>query len=157
MCFPPVGSAVKICLPCGSLRRHDFCLWVGKIPWRRAWQPTPVFLSGESHAQRSLAGYSPQGLKGTDTPEATQHWQDTAHFRKIPWRRAWQPTPVFLSGESHEQRSLAGYSPQGLKETDTPEATQHWQGTAHFPTIHKSVSSLSCELIIFLFRLIFSV
>jgi len=33
--------------------------WVGKIPWRRAWQPTPVFLPGESHGQRSLASYSP--------------------------------------------------------------------------------------------------
>ena len=32
-------------------------------------------------------------------------------FRKIPWRRKWQPTPVFLPGESHGQRSLAGYSP----------------------------------------------
>ena len=36
-------------------------------------------------------------------------------------RRAWQLTPVFLSGESHGQRSLAGYSPQGLKELDTAE------------------------------------
>jgi len=36
-----------------------FHLWVGKIPWRRAWQTTPVFLSGESRGQRSLAGYSP--------------------------------------------------------------------------------------------------
>ena len=33
--------------------------WVGKIPWRRAWQPTPVFLCGESHGQSSLMGYSP--------------------------------------------------------------------------------------------------
>ena len=33
--------------------------WVGKIPWRRAWQPTPVFLPGESHGQRSLVGYGP--------------------------------------------------------------------------------------------------
>ena len=33
--------------------------WVGKIPWRRVWQPTPVFLPGESHGQRSLGGYSP--------------------------------------------------------------------------------------------------
>ena len=33
--------------------------WVGKIPWRRAWQPTPIFLPGESYGQRSLAGYSP--------------------------------------------------------------------------------------------------
>jgi len=36
--------------------------WVGKIPWRRAWQPTSVFLPGESRGQRSLVAYSPQGL-----------------------------------------------------------------------------------------------
>ena len=35
--------------------------WIGKIPWRRAWQSTPVFLSGESHGQRNLVGYSPWG------------------------------------------------------------------------------------------------
>ena len=37
--------------------------WVGKIPWRRAWQPTPVFLPGESHGQRRLAGYCPGGCR----------------------------------------------------------------------------------------------
>ena len=41
--------------------------------------------------------------------------------RKIPWRRKWQPAPVFFSGESHGQRSLVGYSPWGGKESDTPE------------------------------------
>ena len=41
-------------------------------------------------------------------------WEDS-------WRREWQPTPVFLSGESHGQRSLAGYSPWGYKESDTTE------------------------------------
>ena len=35
----------------------------GKIPWRRKWQPTPVFLPGESHGQRNLVGYSPWGQK----------------------------------------------------------------------------------------------
>ena len=39
------------------------------------------------------------------------------------WRRAWQPTPVFLPGESHRQRSLAGNSPWGHKESDMTEAT----------------------------------
>ena len=39
--------------------RWKFDPQIGKIPWRRAWQPTPVFLPGESHTQRSLAGYSP--------------------------------------------------------------------------------------------------
>ena len=43
--------------------------WIGKIPWRRAWQPTPVFLSGKIHGQRSLAGYSPWGHKESDTTE----------------------------------------------------------------------------------------
>ena len=38
-------------------------LWVSKIPWRRKWQPTPVFLFGKAHGQRSLAGYSPWGCK----------------------------------------------------------------------------------------------
>ena len=37
--------------------------WVGKIPWRRKWHPTPIFLPGESHGQRSLAGHSPCGCK----------------------------------------------------------------------------------------------
>ena len=40
-----------------------------------------------------------------------------------PWRRAWQPTPVFLPGKSHGQRSLVGYSPWGHKEADMTEAT----------------------------------
>ena len=43
--------------------------WVGKIPWRRKWQPTPVFLPGEFHGQRSLAAYSPWYHKESDTTE----------------------------------------------------------------------------------------
>ena len=43
--------------------------WVGKIPWRREWQPTPLFLLEESHGQRSLAGYSLWGPKESDTTE----------------------------------------------------------------------------------------
>ena len=43
--------------------------------------------------------------------------------REDPLRRAWQPTPIFLPGESHGQRSLVGYSPQGLTKSDTTEAT----------------------------------
>ena len=43
--------------------------WVRKIPWRREWQPTPVFLPGEFHGQRSLVGYSPWDWKESDTTE----------------------------------------------------------------------------------------
>ena len=45
--------------------------WVGKIPWRKAWQPAPIFLPEESHGQRSLADSSPWGRKELDTTEAT--------------------------------------------------------------------------------------
>ena len=48
---------------CRRHKRHGFDPWVGKILWRRRWQLTPVFLPGESHGQRSLAGYSPWGHK----------------------------------------------------------------------------------------------
>ena len=41
------------------LKRPGFAPWVGKIPWSRKWQSTPVFLLGEFHRQRSLTGYSP--------------------------------------------------------------------------------------------------
>ena len=47
--------------------------WVRNIPWRRAWQPTPVFLAEESHGQRGLVGYSPVGHKESDTTEVTEH------------------------------------------------------------------------------------
>ena len=47
-------------------RRHRFDPWVGKISWRRKWQPTPVFLPGEYYGQRSLTGYSPCGCKESD-------------------------------------------------------------------------------------------
>jgi len=43
----------------GELKKCEFVLSVVTIPWRRKWQPTPVFLPGESHGQKSLAGYSP--------------------------------------------------------------------------------------------------
>ena len=61
-------------------RRHGLDPWVRKIPWRKKWQPTPVFLPGESHGQRSLAGYSPWHCKGSDMTEWVTHSQ-----RNIVW------------------------------------------------------------------------
>ena len=52
-------------------QKKGFDPWVGKIPWRRTWQPTPVFLPGEPHELRSLVGYSPWGCKESDMTEAT--------------------------------------------------------------------------------------
>ena len=53
-------------LPC---RRPGFNPWVGKIPWRRKWQSTPVFLPGESQGQRILVGYSLWYWKESDVTE----------------------------------------------------------------------------------------
>ena len=52
--------------------------WIGKIPWRRESQPPPVFLPGESHAKRSLAGYRPWGVKELDMI-SSQHF----HFHGL--------------------------------------------------------------------------
>ena len=67
------------------MQETGFDPWVGKIPWRRAWQFTPVFLPGESHGQRSLAGYSLWGHKESDTTEQlSTHTVDlTLRWRKI--------------------------------------------------------------------------
>ena len=54
---------------CRRSKRCRFSPWFGKVPLRREWQPTPVFLPGESHGQRTLAGYSPSGHKESDTAE----------------------------------------------------------------------------------------
>ena len=51
---------------CRRHRRHGFNPWVGKIPWRREWQPSPSFLPGKSHGQRSLVGYSSWDCKKSD-------------------------------------------------------------------------------------------
>ena len=52
-----------------AMQETRFNPWVGKMPWRREWLPTPVFLPGEYHGQRRLAGYSPQGRKESDITE----------------------------------------------------------------------------------------
>ena len=90
----------------GSTQKFKFfyvnVVW---LPWWLRWQ--------RIHLQRRTPGFNP--------------W-----VRKIPWRMAWQPTPVFQPGEFHGQRSLAGYSPWGCKESDTTE----WLST------HKTVWDL---------------
>ena len=64
----------------------------------------------------------PRSLSGKESPcQRRRRKRRSFHSRvgKIPERRNWQPTPVFLPGESHEQRSLAGYSPWGRRESGT--------------------------------------
>ena len=60
-------------MPVQETKRQGFDPCIGNLPWRRAWQPSPVFLPGESHGERSLVGYSPWGRKELDRTEATKH------------------------------------------------------------------------------------
>ena len=73
MGFLGSNSGKELGCQCRRRMRFGFDPWVGKILWRRKWQPTPVFLPGETHGQRSLAGYSQLGHKELDMTEVTQH------------------------------------------------------------------------------------
>ena len=67
--FPGGARGKEPTCQCRRQKRQKFKPWVGKIPWRREWKPTPVFLPGEFHGQRSLVGYSPWGRKESNTTE----------------------------------------------------------------------------------------
>ena len=85
----PGGSDGKsICLQCG---RPGFDPWVGQIPWRRKWQPTPVLLPGKSHGQRSLAGCGPWVAKSR-----TQLRDFTFTFRGLKWGCDWWRSQVAI-------------------------------------------------------------
>ena len=61
--FPGGTSGEERPCQCRRLNRQILDPWIRKIPWRKKWQPTPVFLPGESHGHRSLTGYSPWGRR----------------------------------------------------------------------------------------------
>ena len=124
-----------------------------KIPWRRERLPTPVFWPGECHGlyspwdhkeshiterlslslSRAIVAF-PGSASGKE-PTCQCRRLKTRGFdpwvRKIPWRRVWQPTPVFLPGESHRQKSLAIYTPWSHKELDTTEHLSTAQHIGH--------------------------
>ena len=99
--------------------------------WRRRWQPTPVFLPGEFHGQKSLAGCSPWGCKELDKTKQLTHMaviglpgdlviknlpansgdRSLIVSGRSPGEENGQPTPVFLPGKSHGQRSLVACRP----------------------------------------------
>ena len=71
--LPRWHSGKESACQCRRRRWHSFDPWVGKIPRRKKWHPTLVFLPGQSHVQRSLVGYSPWGCKESDTTECLSH------------------------------------------------------------------------------------
>ena len=121
--------------------RPRFHSWVRKIPWRSKWQSTPLFLPGLQRVGHDWATNTfsiltddrlsclvlgfPGGASGKE-PACQCRRHKRCGFNpcvgKIPWRRKWKPTPVFLPGESHGHRSLGGYSPWGRTESDKTES-----------------------------------
>ena len=104
----------------------------------KAWKPAPLkagedgSLSSESIQLSSAFFFSIQALSGLDDTLVVKNLlanvrdirtQVQSPVGKIPWRRTWQPTPVFLPGESHGQRSVVGYSLQGHQESEMTEVT----------------------------------
>ena len=74
--FPNGACDKESTCQCWRCKRCRFYPWVGRIPWRRKWHPTPAVLNGKFHGQRSLVGYSPWGHRELDTTErlSTSHW-----------------------------------------------------------------------------------
>ena len=73
--FPGGPSGEEPACQYRRFKRHGFDPWVRKILCRRAWQPIPVFLPGESHGPRSLGGYGPWGCTEADTTKVAEHTQ----------------------------------------------------------------------------------
>ena len=143
--FPGGASGKNLAYQCRCCKRCRFDICVRKIPQRKKWQPTPLFLPGESHGQRSLVGYSPLGHKESDTTAETQHGytlcilearkfdsffnevsvvlkkkcSDECLFPKV--------LPVNQPRESQGWGSLVGCPLWGRTELDTTEATQQQQ------------------------------
>ena len=94
----PGGTKGKEVANSGDIRHEGSIPELGRSPWRRKWQPTPVFLLGESHGQRSLEGYSPWGHKVSDTTE----WLTLSlfHFHPMTQVQSWDsdPGPLIVSG-----------------------------------------------------------
>ena len=89
--------------------RCGFSPWVGKIPWRRKWQPTPVFLPGKSHGQRSLVGYSPWGCKEWDMTEQHQALSELSLGKRVGFCLADE------GGKACRQRAAYRQKPRGLE------------------------------------------
>ena len=125
----------RICL---QRKRPGFDLWVRKILWRKAWQPTAVFLPGKFHGQRSLAGYSSWGRKESDTiawlttkaslaafSYCSEHLQ-LRRLKQTPWW-VW----VFHTHHDHEPPWAAitrTYMPLWVSKLKLPSGTLLLQG-----------------------------
>ena len=121
--FPGGTSDKESTCQCRRHKRLGFDPWVRKIPWRRAWQPTPAFLPGESHGQRSLAGYILEGCKKLDMTKVTcmhacacvhthTHTHTHTHMRVHRGLQGVQHLPAGAGSHlSHREVEVQGWNP----------------------------------------------
>ena len=83
-----------------AIQETRFDPWVGKIPWKRQWQPTPVLLPRKSHGWRSLVGYSPWGREQSDTTERL--WLSLYYWKVREWSQT-------LPGSHHPQKGYVNF------------------------------------------------
>ena len=125
-------------------RRQRFNPWVRNIPWSRKWQPTPVFLPGKSHGQRSLVGYSSWGHKTVRHILATKHTH---------------PIPYHLFAKQHHRHSdssqLGKSAPKltvlTLKRTFVFARVPHWFRRWHSVSLEMNNFSKTSRLFFFFF------
>ena len=105
--------------------KYTFLFSTSFIYRRRQWQPTLVLLPGKSHERRSLPWMQEPGrLQSMGSWRVGHDWATSLSLLTfMHWRRKWQPTPVFLPGESQGRGSLVGCRLWGHTESDTNEAT----------------------------------
>ena len=110
--FPKWRSGKESACHCLRYKRLKFDHWVRKIPWRRKWQPTPVFLPGKSCGQRSLAGCSPWGCKELNTrAETEQRNNSNMQNRRIPGLETVWRLPVQLAANRRECSPASAFPP----------------------------------------------
>ena len=128
----------------GGVSWLSFDLWVRKIPWKRKWKPTPVFLPGKSHGQRSLVGYSPWGRRESDTTEQLNHHHHLLKAASTVPSASWASTarlpPVLLGHRSSCWERVKGsisHLPLILLRTDEGE---HLSSPAEGHTHHEKAA-----------------
>ena len=119
---PGRGNGNPLQCSCMENPRDGGAWWAAVYGVAQSWTP----LKWLSSSCLSISAGFQGGTSGEES--ACQcRWHKRCRFdpqlRKIPWRKAWQHTPVILPGESHGQRNLVGYSSWGCRESDTTEAT----------------------------------
>ena len=120
---PSSSLLLTLGFPGGSVNKSalqaDFNPWVWKIPWRKKWQPTPVFLPGKPHGRRSLVGCSPWARKELDTTERLPFPFSLLCIGEV----SGNPLQCSCLENPREGGSLVGCRLWGRTESDATEAT----------------------------------